>query len=128
MTGAPDVDMNIFQWAVQVGGPMAGLLLVFGYFYRKDMKDSAEKAAATQKANTEQYREDMRFYTDQMKIVSDEWKGQSAQLMAIVKENTAAFTQNTAVVQSLHSHIAEGERRNQERLNQDRLLRGARPE
>lgn len=97
MTGA---ESELLRWAVQIGGPMASLLILFGYFYRKDMK-----------ANTQQYRDDMKFYTDQMKQVSDEWKGQSTQLMQIVKENTAAFTQNTAVVQSLHSHIAEGERR-----------------
>lgn len=95
---------------MQIGGPMAALLMIFGYFYRKDMK-----------ANTAQYREDMRFYTDQMKSVSDEWKGQSSQLMAIVKENTAAFTRNTEVVQSLHSHISDGERRLLERAKFERL-------
>ncbi len=79
---------------------MATLLLVFGYFYRKDMK-----------ANAEQYRSDMKFYTDQMKAVSDEWKGQSAYLAQIIKENTIAFAHNTAVMQSLHQHISDGERR-----------------
>jgi hypothetical protein len=93
-------DAGLLQWAVQIGGPMGALLVIFGYFYRKDMK-----------ANTAQYREDMKFYTDQMKQVSDEWKGQSALLLGVVKENTVAFTQNTAVVQSLHSHIANGGRR-----------------
>lgn len=97
-------ETGLMQWAIQVGGPMGALLLLFFHFYRRDMKQ-----------NTEQYREDMKFYTDQMKAVSDEWKGQSAQLMAIVRENTAAFTHNTAVVQSLHQHIAEGERRLHER-------------
>lgn len=108
-------ENELLKWAIQIGGPMAALLLVFGYFYRKDMKEASERAEQLQKTNTEQYREDMKFYTDQMKQVSDEWKGQSAQLMAIVKENTAAFTNNTAVVQSLHAHIAEGERRATER-------------
>lgn len=97
-------DSGLLQWAVQVGGPMGALLVLFFYFYRKDLKQNAE-----------QYREDMKFYTDQMKGVSDEWKGQSRILMEIVKENTIAFTQNTAVVQSLHIHISEGERRQKER-------------
>ena len=94
------VENELIRWAVQIGGPMAALLMIFGYFYRKDMK-----------SNTAQYREDVKFYTDQMKQVSDEWKGQSSQLTQIVKENTAAFTRNTEVVQSLHAHIADGERR-----------------
>lgn len=96
---------ELLRWAVQIGGPMAALLLVCGYFYRKDMK-----------ANTDQYREDMRFFTDQMKQVSDEWKGQSVSMMQIVKENTIAFTENTAVVQSLHQHISQGDRRSEKRL------------
>lgn len=97
---ATGAEGELIKWAVQIGGPMVALLLLFGYFYRKDMK-----------TNTALYRADMKFYTDQMKQVSDEWKGQSSQLMQIVKENTVAFTQNTAVVQSLHTHISEGERR-----------------
>lgn len=93
-------DSGLLQWAVQIGGPMGACLIIFGYFYRKDMKQQ-----------TEQYREDMRFFTDQMKAVSDEWKGQSALLIGIVKENTIAFTQNTQVVQSFHRHITEGGQR-----------------
>jgi hypothetical protein len=103
--------MALLQWAVQIGGPMAALLLIFGYFYRKDMKVHAEQYAAAMKANTEQYRQDMKFYTEQMKQVSEEWKGQLSILIRIVQENTAAFANNSAVVQSLHAHIAEGERR-----------------
>lgn len=110
------VSTGMLQWAVQIGGPMAAIVLIAGYFYRKDMKEAAQKAEAQQKAMIEQYREDMKFYTEQMKSVSDEWKGQSAHLILIVKENTAAFTNVSAVVQSLHSHIAEGERRSEERL------------
>src|SRR5690349_18670063 len=102
--GMGNGEMELARWAVQIGGPMAGLLIIFGYFYRKDMK-----------ANAELYRQDMKFYTEQMKAVSDEWKGQSSTLMHIVRENTAAFTNNTAVVQSLHSHIAEGDRRRDSR-------------
>lgn len=104
-------ENELMRWAIQIGGPMGALLLVFGFFYRKDMKEAAVRAVEAQKESTEKYREDMKFFTDQMKQVSEEWKGQSAQLMAIVKENTVAFTNNTAVVQSLHQHIADGERR-----------------
>lgn len=50
------------------------------------------------------YRKDMRELTAQ-------WKGQSEMLMQVVKENTAAFTRNTAVIQSLHIHMTEGDRR-----------------
>lgn len=111
----PEIEGNVLQWAIQVGGPMAALFILGGYVYRKDLKEGAARSQEQQKAMTEQYREDMKFYTEQMKQVSDEWKGQSAALMAIVRENTAAFTQNTAVVQSLHAHIADGERRQQPR-------------
>jgi hypothetical protein len=75
-------EKDFFQWATQIGGPMAGLLLVFFFFYRKDML---------------------------------EWKGQTSMLIQIVKENTAAFTKNTEVVQSLHDHMFKGERRDRER-------------
>lgn len=92
------MDSELMKWAVQIGGPMAGLFMIGGYFYRKDM----------------------RFYVAEMKTVSEEWKGQSAMLMTIVKENTAAFTQNAIVVQSLHSHIAEGERRAEQWKRLDR--------
>jgi hypothetical protein len=75
-------EKELFQWATQIGGPMAALLLVFFFFYRKDML---------------------------------EWKGQTSMLIQIVKENTAAFTKNTEVVQSLHDHMFKGERRDRER-------------
>lgn len=50
------------------------------------------------------YRKDMRELTDQ-------WRGQTEILMVVVRENTVAFTRNTDVVQSLHTHMVEGERR-----------------
>jgi hypothetical protein len=51
------------------------------------------------------YRKDMANFTQQ-------WKGQTELLIAVVRENTVAFTRNTEVVQSLHTHMVEGERRN----------------
>jgi hypothetical protein len=77
------------KYILQIGGPMGALLVLFFYFYRKDMQ----------------------YYTNEMKQVSDEWKGQTAILMQIVKENTAAFTKNTEVVQSLHRHMFDGDGR-----------------
>jgi hypothetical protein len=44
------------------------------------------------------YRKDVRLYTDQ-------WKGQSELLMQVVRENTAAVTANTTVVQSMHERL-----------------------
>ena len=84
---------ELIKWAVQIGGPMAALLLVAGYFYRKDMKYYAD-----------QYRTDMKFYTEQMKTMSDE-------LMKVMRENTQAFAVCTSVVQSLHQHLREIDRR-----------------
>lgn len=50
------------------------------------------------------YRQDMTNFTQQ-------WKGQTELLVQVVKENTAAHAQNSAVVQSLHAHISQGDRR-----------------
>lgn len=91
---------ELMRWAIQVGGPMAALLLVSGYFYRKDMKYYAD-----------QYREDMKYYTDQMKRMSDEMMRVHSDVIGLVKENTQAFSVCTAVVQSLHTHLERGERR-----------------
>lgn len=78
--------MELGKWALQWGGPLAGLLAMLFHFYRKDMT----------KAN-------------------EDWRGQSGILLQIVKENTAAITRNTEVVQSLHDHMFKGERRERER-------------
>lgn len=88
-------ESDLLKWAIQIGGPMAGLFLIGGYFYRKDM----------------------RFYIAEMQDARDDWREQSLQWMQIVKENTSAFAHNTAVVQSLHQHIADGERRQSAREN-----------
>lgn len=50
------------------------------------------------------YRKDMRELTAQ-------WRGQTELLVQVVRDNTVAMTQNTTVVQSLHQHMGEGERR-----------------
>jgi len=50
------------------------------------------------------YRKDMRQFTEQ-------WKGQTELLVTVVRDNTAAMTENTEVVKSLHTHMIEGERR-----------------
>lgn len=49
------------------------------------------------------YRKDMREFTAQ-------WKGQTEMLMAVVRENTMAFTRNTDVVQSLHRDMVKSDR------------------
>ena len=54
------------------------------------------------------YRKDMRAFAEQ-------WKGQTEVLISVVRDNTAAFTRNTEVVQSLHAHMMRGERRSAER-------------
>lgn len=90
MNGA---DGDLFKWAIQIGGPMAALLLVCGYFYRKDMKYYAD-----------QYREDMKYYTDQMKSMHEN-------LTKVLIDNTAAFSVCSEVVKSLHVHMTEGDRR-----------------
>lgn len=86
-------DSDLIKWAVQIGGPMAALLVVCGYFYRKDMKYYAD-----------QYRADMKFYTDQMRAVTQE-------LLTVVKDNTQAFTGCMTVVQSLHRHMTDQQQR-----------------
>jgi hypothetical protein len=76
-------ELELGKWALQWGGPMAGLLALLFFFYRKDMMKNSE-----------------------------DWRGQSGTLLQVVKENTAAITRNTEVVQSLHQHMFSGERRN----------------
>lgn len=44
------------------------------------------------------YRKDVRIYTDQ-------WKGQSEMLTHVVKDNTAAVTANTEVMRSMHRRL-----------------------
>lgn len=77
------------KWALQIGGPMGGLLVLAMYVYRKDMQ----------------------FYIAEMKQISDERKSENTTLIRVIQEVTAALTKNTEVVQSLHTHMFEGERR-----------------
>lgn len=81
--------LELGKWALQVGGPMAGLLVLFFYMYRKDMLAHAQK----------------------MEGIAIERKEESAQLVVVIKDVTVALTKNTEVVQSLHTHMFEGERR-----------------
>jgi hypothetical protein len=80
---------NLGEWALKIGGPMGGLLVLFFFFYRKDMQ----------------------FYISEMKQVSEERKAENITLITVIKENTAALAKITEVVQSLHTHMFEGERR-----------------
>jgi hypothetical protein len=86
------MDSNMIdagKWALQIGGPMGGLLVLAMYVYRKDMQ----------------------FYIAEMKQISDERKNENATLITVIKENTAALSKMAEVVQSLHQHMFEGERR-----------------
>lgn len=57
------------------------------------------------------YRKDAKEWREEYAQLSSGWKGQCELLVGLVRDNTAAITQNTAVVQSLHQHISDGERR-----------------
>lgn len=45
------------------------------------------------------------FYRKDVKQYTDQWKGQSETVLCIVKENTAAITRNTVVIESLHKRL-----------------------
>jgi len=84
-----NTGLELGKWALQIGGPMAGLLVLFFYFYRRDLLASAAE----------------------MKQVGEERRLESATLIAVIRENTAALTKMAEVVQSLHIHMFEGDRR-----------------
>jgi hypothetical protein len=42
------------------------------------------------------------FYRRDVQIYTNLWKGQSEQLTQVVKENTAAITRNTVIIEALH--------------------------
>jgi hypothetical protein len=75
-------DVEFLRWLAQlgVGGVIAGILF---YFYRKDVKQFTELWQAQSQLNQRQ--------TDSM--------------ILIVKENTAAFTESTNVLKSLHRRM-----------------------
>jgi hypothetical protein len=84
-----NTGIELGKWALQIGGPMAGMFVLLFFFYRKDMQ----------------------FYVSEMKQVSDDRKSETAQLITVIREITIAITKNTEVIQSLHQHMFEGERR-----------------
>ena len=49
------------------------------------------------------YRRDVRTYTDQ-------WRGQSAMLLEVIKENTASNTKLITVIDALHRRLDGGSR------------------
>lgn len=79
------MDLEFFKWLVAQGVGVTLAGLIF-FFYRKDALQ----------------------YTELYRSTSD-------QLMTVVKENTQAITENTAVVQSLHSHMDLNDRRRVDR-------------
>jgi hypothetical protein len=87
------MDLELGKWALQIGGPMAGLLVLFFYFYRKDMQ----------------------FYVSEMKSVSEDRKTETVLLVTVIRDNSAALARMTEAVQSLHHHFNVGERRGGER-------------
>ena len=82
------MDHELLQWATAmgVGGVLAAAMFAA---YRQDRE------------RTEKRYEEIITRLDK---TAEAW-------IKIVQENTAAFTRNTEVVQSLHSHMFEGERR-----------------
>ena len=79
------MDLEFFKWLIAQGIGVALAGLIF-FFYRKDAQQYA-----------------------------DLWKTTSDQLIQVVKENTRAITENTTVVESLHSHIDLTDRRREPR-------------
>lgn len=75
-------DTEFLKWLAQlgVGGAIAGLLF---HFYRKDV----------------------RSYTDLWKEQAAINQAQTSAMMALVEKSTAAISQNTEVVKSLHRRI-----------------------
>jgi hypothetical protein len=75
-------DQEIVKFLAQlgVGGAIAGLLF---FFYRKDM----------------------RSYTELWKTQADINSRMTDSMIVLVRENTAAFTENTSVLKSLHRRM-----------------------
>lgn len=81
------VEISRYMASLGVGGTIAAILF---FFYRKDV----------------------RSYTDLWREATDQARAQTDMMMTIVKENTAAFAQNTEVVKSLHKRLDRLEREN----------------
>ena len=45
------------------------------------------------------------FYRKDVKQYTELWRGQSEQLIQVVKENTVAITSNAEITKALHNHI-----------------------
>lgn len=82
------MDFEFAKWlaSLGVGGALAGMMFAI---YRKDMKESSAR----------------------LNELVNQWRGQTELLVQVVRDNTAAMTQNTLVVQSLHEHMTGGDRR-----------------
>lgn len=76
----PDPEFYRFLASLGVGGAIAAILF---FFYRKDV----------------------RSYTELWREATNEARAQTVMMVEVVKENTAAFTQNTEVVRSLHKRL-----------------------
>ena len=76
------MDAEFGRWLIQlgVGGLLAGVLLMF---YRKDVKQYTELWQAQSKLNAEQ----------------------TNMMMTVVRENTAAFVENSQILRSLHRRM-----------------------
>lgn len=53
-------------------------------------------------------------YRKDIKMFTELWKGQSDALMNVVKDNTAAMTRNTLVVESMHKRLDQELRHHRE--------------
>lgn len=82
MGAEPVLDQEFIRFLLQlgVGGVIAGILF---FFYRKDVRQFTD------------------LWREQAKLNSE----QTAAMIAVVKENTIAFTQNTEIARSLHKRI-----------------------
>ena len=45
------------------------------------------------------------FYRKDVRVFTDQWQGQSAALLQVVKENTIAVTANTRTIDALHARL-----------------------
>ena len=47
------------------------------------------------------------FYRKDVERYTELWRGQSEQLIQVVKENTTAITSNAEITKALHKHITK---------------------
>lgn len=70
-----------------VGGAIAGIIF---YFYNKMAEDNAKR---------------WEKHADMWKEQADMWKSYNKDLLMVIKDNTAAFTRNTDVIESFHRRL-----------------------